>query len=681
QDGKSFLESGYMADSHFFSVFAFPFLVGDAASALDDPASLVITESLAKKMFGDTNPLGQEIRYQDETSLKITGIVKDLPSTSSLQFSFISTLESSARYQREMARDKWYNSSCHTFFTLAQDADPSLLEGKLADLLDRNAPLPGEASLFIQSIHELHFAQMNADLGVKGNPQYVRLFSLVALLILSLASINYINLAVARTMKRAKEVGMRKVVGATRRQLIGQFLGESVLITMVAFLLALLLVGYLSPLFGHLISRPLTLNLDENLHILPILVGLVLVVGVLSGSYPALWISAFQPLGALQGRLKGGSGGMRLHRWFMVGQFAVSVALIFGSIVIYRQFEFIQSKELGYDKEQVITVSVQDDRLSKEFEAIRTQCLENPRIQSMTASWHLPTNITSSTVINDDDNFDDNDLTIYESRVTYDYLEVFGMQLLAGRFFSPAYATDFDQGYVLNETAAKALGWSPEEAIGKQFTHEGTETVIGVIKDFHMHSMQLAINPLMLRLAGAGSSWFSVKVRPEQLPETLEYLEEVISGHTAYPFEYAFLDQQFSELYLADVRIGQLFGGLTLISLLIASVGLFGLAALASKRRTKEMGIRKVFGASVRHLTGLLSLDFLKLILIASFVAAPFAWFVMHLWLLDFAYRITLDWWMLPLAGLSTLLIALVTVSSQSIKAAMTNPIACLKDE
>ncbi|HAA19192.1 MAG TPA: hypothetical protein DCP28_10620, partial [Cytophagales bacterium] len=577
--------------------------------------------------------------------------------------------------------DRWYNNTCHTFFALREGADPAGLEPKLAALLEQNAPSPNEASYFMHPLHDLHLTTMNAEIGSKGNAQYIRLFSLVALLILLLASVNYINLALARSLKRSREVGMRKVVGANRRQLVGQFLSESVLMASMALLLALALVHFLAPIFGVLVERPLQLNLLRNPSLLLTLGALMLGVGLLSGSYPAYLVSAFRPLQVLRGRLRTGPKGLRLDRVLMVGQFAVSVALIFGSLVIYRQFQFIQTKALGYNQEQVITLPVADAGLRDRFEAIQQTCLAHPNIVAMAASWNLPNNINSSTVINDDDEAAENSLMIYESRVTYDYLEVFGMELVSGRFFSPEHALDAEEGYVLNETAARALGWSPEEAIGQTFSHQGTETVIGVIRDFHMHTMHLAIQPLMLSLEHGGASWFSVKVRPEGLPETLAFLENTFAKHTAYPFDYQFLDDQFNQLYQAELQAGKLFGLLTLLSLIIASVGLFGMAALSAERRTQEIGIRKVLGASIQSLVGLLSADYLKLVLMGFALAVPVAGYAMHQWLMDYAYRISLSWWMFPLVGLAALLLTLLTISTHSIRSARTNPTVCLKDK
>ena len=677
---QSYLESGFMADAYFFEVLPFPFKRGNVQTALQKPQSIVITETFAQKVFGDHDPLGQTILYQNETPYTITGVLKDLPTTSSLQFSFIVSILSNDRYLSEISRDKWYNSSCHTFFTLAEGSTPGQLEEKLADLLAQNAPSPENGAYFIQPLSDLYLnTSMNAEIGLKGNLQYIRMFSFIGLLVLLLACANYINLAIARSIRRIGEVGMRKVLGATRKQLIGQFIGEAILITFISLLLALLLIYWLSPVFSHLLERPIKLSISENIYLFPALLALVVIVGIFSGSYPAFLVSSFHPAQTVKGKLGRNFTGLTPQQWLMVGQYASSVALVIGSFMIYQQFQYIRSKELGYEKEQVLTLRVRDNELQQAYQAIKNQCLRNPQIISMAASWHLPTNITSSTTINDNDDQKENDLTIYETRVTEEYLNVFGIELLAGRFPSADHLTDFDQGYVLNEAAAKALGWTASEAIGKHFTHEGTETVVGVVKDFHMYSMHSAIQPLMLRLTNDGFSYFSLKIRSEQLPKTLSFLEDLFKQHTPFPFEYQFLDDQFDQLYKTDTQFGQLFGLLTLLSILIASVGLFGLAAYTAELRTKEIGIRKIVGASVGQVVAMISKDFLRIVLLGCLIGIPIAWYFMQHWLQNYAYRIELQWWYFAGGILTTLFIAWLTISFQTLKAAYVNPAESLK--
>ena len=467
-----------------------------------------------------------------------------------------------------------------------------------------------------------------------------------------------------------------------RRQLIGQFLGESVLIAFVALILALGLSYLLLPIFGDLVERPLELNFIENILLLPGLLILVLVVGIVSGFYPALFISSLSPFQVLKAKVESRISGFKIQRWLIVGQYVVSIVLVTGSIVINRQLQYMQKKELGYNREHVVVINIQDPSLSEKYEAIRDEWLKNPRITAVTASGSLPTNINSSSIINSEDfqNMEEG-MMIYENRVQYNFLDVFGIELLAGRDFSPAITSDFDEAYLINETAAKALGWTPEEAVGNHFTHQGEETVIGVIKDFHMHSMHQPIQPLMFRLHNAYWRYFSVKVRPEELPETIAMLEKSIKEISPYPFEYQFLDERFDQLYESEMKLGGILGFFTILSILIGSLGIFGMAAFTTEQRFREIGIRKAMGASVRNIMILLSKDFIKLVVLSFFIAFPLAWYAIYRWLQEFAYRIDIEWWIFALSGLTVLLIAYLAIGKQSIKAALVNPVDSLGSE
>ncbi|MEM1134297.1 MAG: ABC transporter permease [Bacteroidota bacterium] len=680
-------EKGLRADIHFFEVFPYPFIEGNPKTALVNTESIVLVESMAKKIFGDNNPIGQSLIYQNGNPYEITGVIKDPPVNSSFKFSFITSIQDFQQYVNDLKGMEWTNNSYHTFFSLTKEASPLALQDKFPALLEKyqghDESYPFKDTYFVQSLSELHLdVKVKHDIGLKGNPTFLSLFSLIALLVLLLACINYMNLAVARSIKRAREVGVRKVIGAIRWQLIGQFIGESILIAFLALLLALGLTYFLLPFFGDLLERPIELNLLENTFLLPGLLLLVIIVGVLSGSYPAFFMSSLRPIQVLKGKITGRFSGMKIQHWLIIGQYATSIILIICSLVIYQQFQFIQKKELGYNKEHIVTIPILDWELQAHLDALKNEWQNHPDIVLATTSSALPINIESSTIINDDDeNNKEDDLNIYRLRVDESFLDVFNIELVAGRNFSPAIKTDVEEGYLLNESAARALGWTPEEAIGKQFTHEGTETVIGVVKDFHMQSIHAAIEPLMIRLKKQYLNFISVKVRPENLTETLAYLETSIKKYSAYPFKYKFLDEQFDQLYKADLRLGKMFVFFTVLSVLIASMGLFGLAAFTAEQRTKEIGIRKVLGASIKGIVSMLSKDFLKMVLFGFFIAVPIAWYIMQQWLQDFAYRIEIAWWMFVLAGFLALIVAFFTISSQSIKAALSNPVNSLRNE
>ncbi|MDN5211760.1 ABC transporter permease [Fulvivirgaceae bacterium BMA12] len=682
-------EKGLWADASFFEVFTYPFVYGNPKTALVKPESIVLTASLSQKIFGARNPVGQSLIFQNGDPYTVTGVIKDPPVNTSFKFSFISCLLSHKRYMWAFKNARWGSNSFHAFFTMAEHADPLQLQNKLPAMYEKykgnNKNYPFRDTYFVQPLSEIHLeTKANFDIGLKGNAKYLSLLSLIAVVVLLLACVNYMNLAVACSIKRAREIGLRKVIGAVRWQLIGQFIGESVLIACLGLLLAIGLTYFLTPVFGHLLERPIELNLIENTLLIPGLVVLVVVVGILSGSYPAFFMSSLRPVQVLKGKINGRFSGMKIQSWLIVGQYAMAIVLVISSLVIYQQFRFIQQKELGYNKEHIVTIPIRGNRLRENLEVIKNEWLSNTQILGVATSTQLPTNIRSSTIINDHDDRKENDLSIYETGVDYDYLEVFNMELIAGRNFSSDSKTDPTYRHIINETAAKALGWTPEEAIGNQFveaSNKGAKTVIGVVKDFHMHSMHMAIAPLMIRLNTSHSGFLSVKIQPDNLSETLAILETSFKKYSPYPFEYKFLDEQFDQLYKAELRLGEMFVFFTVISILIASMGLFGLAAFTAGQRTKEIGIRKVLGASVQGIVGILAKDFLKMVLAGFLLAIPVAWYFMHQWLADFAYRIEMEWWMFAMAGFAAMVIALFTISSQSIKAALTNPVDSLKNE
>jgi putative ABC transport system permease protein len=689
-DVHSFWEKGLAGDPQFFDVFTFSFLKGNPKEALKDIKSIILTRTLADKIFGDDDPIGQSLRYQNGDSFTVTGVINDPPANSSIQFSFVVNILSNQWYAEQLKQPTWNNNSFHTFFVLSQGASPGDLQKKFPALLkkyqDRKgyANYPFKDEYFIQDLPSMHLQPaVNFDIGIKGNQRYVYLFSAVALIVLLLACVNYMNLAVARSIKRAREVGLRKVVGAVRRQLIGQFLGESVLIAFLSLVLAVGLTYLLLPVFGQLMERPIELNFFSNPLLLPGLLLLVILVGLFSGSYPAFFMSSLRPVQVLNGKVDGKSSGSRLQRWIIVGQYAVSIVLVTSSLIIYNQLQYMQQKDLGYDREDVIAVQFRDQTLLQKYEALRTEWRQHPDIIATTASTHLPINITSSHLINDEDNSrKEDDLAIYEWRVNYDFHEVFGMKLIAGRTFSREIKSDINEAYLLNETATKALGWTPEAAIGKQILDNGgKKTIVGVVKDFHMHSMHLPIQPLIVRLHLESPNFIFVKVRPQRLTETIAFMEKTIKKLSPYPFEYRLLDEHFDQLYKSEMKMGEIFGFFTLLSILIASLGLFGLAAFMSGQRTKEIGIRKVLGASAQSIVFLLTKDFLSLVGFAFLLSIPIAWYIMREWLQDFAYRIEIEWWMFAAAGVLALLVANLAIGYQSLKASSTDPVDSLRSE
>ncbi|WP_020529806.1 ABC transporter permease [Flexithrix dorotheae] len=689
-EDDNYWEEGLWADQNYFEVFNYPLLSGDPQKVLEKPYSIVLTASFAKKIFGNLNPLGKELKlkfHQDENQYKITGLIPDLPENSSIKFNYIVSFESNNHYSEALKENSWNNNSYFTFFLLKEGANPAQLEQKIKQAgipqkyqTDKTYPFKDE--YYVNSLADLHLNMSPLfDIGLKGNKKYVYFFSVIAILILVLACINYMNLAVARSINRAREVGLRKAIGAFRQQLIVQFLGESILITLIAFVIALGMVQLVIPYFGYLIERPLKLDLFSNNLMLPGILFLLFFVGTFSGSYPAFYLSGLHPIKVLKGKIDNKSRNSNLQQSLVIGQYAVSIILIIACIVIYKQLQFIQKKELGYNKEHIITITVRDMGVVNNIQTLKNKWLSYPNIKSVTYSNNLPTNISSSTIINDDDDIPENDLSIYETRVDYDYLDVYGIELIAGRNFSREHKSDIEEGYLINETAALALGWTPEQAIGKQFTHNGVETVLGVVKDFHMHSMHLSIEPLMIHLTKGWVGNIAVKVHPENLPETISYMERNVNEYTKYPFEYSFLDEKFNQLYKAEEVLGETFGFFTILAIVIASMGLFGLAAISVEHRGKEIGIRKVLGASAISIVSLIAKNFIRMVAVAFILAIPLAWYLMDKWLQDFAFRIEMEWWIFILSGCIVFLIAYLTIGYQTIKAALLNPINRLRNE
>lgn len=681
-------QEGLAGDAGFFKVFKIQFLEGDPGTALADGQSIVLTRSLAEAIFGNQNPIGKPISYQDsEKAFFVTGVIADPPLNSSLKYSFVIHLLYNDFYAEEIKRTGWTNNSFHTFFELRPDADPDAVEDKLADLLqkyqstDDFGDYPFKDKYYIQPLTASYFqSDVNFDLGQKGNLKAIYAYAAAALIVLLLACINYMNLAVARSVNRAREVGLRKVVGAARRQLIEQFLGESVLISLFALVLALGLCMAFLPYFGQIVDRPIEMEFLSDPWLLPGIVVLVLSVGLLSGGYPAFLLSSLKPMDIFKSKTAGKLSGISIQKLLIVFQFVASIVLIISSVVIYRQLDFVKNKELGFDKENVVTFLLKDRTLLSKIPTLVNEWKQDPGVLAATISTSLPSNITSSTLMKKTPG-DTEQISVYQWTVGAEFMEVFGLNLLTGRTFGEGSTTDENESCILNESAVKALGYSVEDAIGQQIDAWGTKTIIGVVSDFHMLSMHLPIQPLMISHSNSRGRYISLKVQSENLSQTLASIKKVHNQHTVYPFEYGLLSEEYDRLYSSELKLGELFRYFTLVSILVASLGLFGMAALMAGQRTKEIGIRKVLGASGLQVILMLSWDFGMWILAAIAIAIPMGWYAMDSWLMDFAYKIDLSWWIFALAGLSALLIASCSIGFQSVRAALANPVESLRSE
>ena len=687
-------------DPNFFQVFTLPFVKGDAKSALTRPNTAVISQEMATRYFGKSDPIGKLITLKSwDASYQVTGVMQEMPANSHLHFDLFLSLSSIP----DGKSTSWMTSEFFTYLVLPEGYDYKQLEAKLPQVVEKYMgpqlqqsmgmslaqfrQKGNDIGLFLQPLTDIHLhSDFAYDLSPSGNIQYVYIFGAIALFMLLIACINFMNLSTAGASKRAKEVGIRKVLGSVRKNLTSQFLIESLVLTSLSLVLAVALVYLTLPFFNELSGKPLTLNFAATPWLLPGLVLLGLFVGVLAGSYPAFFLSSFKPIAVLKSsRFSGGRSSIGLRSALVVVQFFISITLMVGTTVVYRQLSYIQNKQLGYNKDQVLILP-ETWLLGKNEETFRNQVTQDSRVVNASLSGYLPAGPSNN------NNFfvypESNSTQLVKTlryEVDYNYLATLGMQLATGRNFAQTYGTD-SSGVILNETAVKTLGWG-NNPLGHTITHadnqgnKHTFRVIGVVKDFHFKSLHEPITPLVMTLNRSGGAVI-IKVRAKDIAGLLATLKTQWAALTTdAPFTYSFLDDRFNDTYKAEQKIGLILGIFAGLTIFIACLGLFGLATFTAEQRTKEIGVRKVLGASVGSIVGLLSRDFLKLVLIALVIASPLAGWVMNHWLQDFAYRIDIQWWMFALAGLLAVGIALLTVSYQSFKAALMNPVKSLRSE
>lgn len=681
-----YYQAGIFADANFFDVFPYELVAGNPKTALNDRYSVILTESLAAKIFDHEDAVGKSLTHGEQT-YQVTGVIKDPPKNATLPLDFVMNVSSFQWYHEYMNREKWRSNGYHTFFTLNQSSDLKLLESKMPLLLKKywiNLELYPQHYQF-ESLSSIHLqSSLNFDFGEKGSKKQIMIFATIAVLIMLLALVNYTNLAVARSMNRSKEVGLRKTIGANRTQLMFQFLFESIFLTFIATFIAVLITWAVLPLFGQMLERELSLGADVLMVATPYLFLLVVLLGVLAGYYPAFLIARLQPIHALKGKSVG-SGKRTLQKALIVGQYTVSIGMIICALAAQQQFHFIQNKDLGFQKENILTVRNRSREVSEKFDVLRNEWLSHPNILAVTGSQNLPIDLQQATIVNDGEGSDpSDDLHIYQMRAGYDFLDLYDIELIAGRDFTRA-INDSLNLCIINEATVSAMGWTPEEAIGKRFSDDAPlkyREVIGVIKDFHMHSMHMKIEPMFIERRDPRSfRYLSFKINPQNLQETLTYLDKTMAPYTSYPFDAQLLEDKYSALYKDDMNESRIFNFFTLLAVLIASLGLFGLATYTIHLRVKEVGIRKVLGATVTQIISLVSKDFLTLVIIGFMVAIPAAWFAVNQWLESFSYRISLSGWVFALAGSLALIIAFLTISSQSLKVALSDPAKILKDE
>jgi len=677
----------FYADSTFLEVFSFPLVKGNSKTALMRPDAVLITEDMATKYFGQENAIGKSLRKNNGDNVTVTGILANIPSNSHLQFDFILPTSAIAQSDNDLRTSTWMNFNYYAYIQLDKNfkATTSAVENlnrqinKIYKEHVDQAKLKVEFAL--QPLTRIHLhSNYQVDVTGHGNVQYVNIFFVVALFILAVACINFMNLATARSARRAKEVGLRKVVGADRKQLIGQFLGESVLISFLSLVIAIVTVWLLLPAFNDLAGKDLSIYLFDG-KLLVTLISIAFITGLISGSYPALFLSRFRPVQVLKGNMRKMGTNLVFRNGLVVVQFVVSIVLLAGTAVVYKQLTFIKNMNLGFDKSNMLYLPMTGEMWGKQ-QALKTELKSNPLTANYTIINDIPTNLTSGSVDVDWEGKDPKSQIVFPTLfVDENFVSAFQMQMLAGRSFSTGFKAD-SNNYILNEEAVKVMGMDVATAVGKPLRlWESKGTIIGVVKDFNYKPIQNPIEPLIIGLNRWGG-FAVVRTQPGKTEATIKAMGKISSSlNPAYPFSYGFLDQDLANLYKGEERMGQLFNLFAILAIFISCMGLYGLSAFMAEQRTKEIGVRKVLGASVFNVVYLLSTGFAGLIIIAVVIAVPLAWFAINSWLKSFAYRINADWTVFLAACVAVLIIALVTVSYESIKAAIASPVRSLRTE
>jgi len=676
-----------LTDSNFFELFDFHLLKGNPATVLKDPNSIVLTASSAKKYFGDEDPVGKVVQFNKTTQLQVTGIVEDVPVNSHLSFDMVIPL-ACLRPTQAGWFDQWPNNGLFVYLQLNPKADPQKLMDQFPGFMDKYmgkfyAKSGFKMGLTIRPLSKIYFDDSIFDSVKHGSQKMVYIFMSIAVLILIIACINFMNLATARATDRSKEVGLRKVLGAVRKQLFGQFILESVLFATVACVLAILLLQLLMPAYTNLLGYKLP-SYWGNPWIYVFLVSIIIVVGLLAGSYPALLLSSFSPIESLKGKLRTGKGGAIFRKALVVFQFSISVLLIIGITIIMGQMNYVKEKDLGYTKQQSMIVRLDNTNIWKKKDQFKNELQKNPSVESVSLMSGEPGGFHD--IHSFEAEAQPNEKLLFNTEFAdFEHAKTLGLTIIAGRDFSSQFSTDSMESVLINRSAASKLGYTPEKAVGKWIKNVNRDsvrrTIIGVVEDFHFASLKEPINPLVIS-TGNDKRLALIKLKTANLSAAISDIKKVYGSITAdYPFEYDFLDDQFNHLYKTEIRQESILSIFSVIAIFIACLGLFGLASYTAIKRTKEIGVRKVLGSSIQNIVVLLSKDLLKPVLLGTLIAIPIGYYFMNKWLEGFAYRISVQWWMFAGAAMVAVLIALITVSSQAIKAAVANPVKSLRTE
>jgi putative ABC transport system permease protein len=699
---RSFYEThGYLADSTFFRMFTYHFIEGNPSTALTQPNAVVLSEEIATKIFGNTQALNKVIHISSSTNgdhdFLITGVFRPINKPSHIDGRFFMSMQGG--YVGDMIKNSGVNlannNMYYTYFLLAPGADPKKLQAQFPAFMDKYAGKDLKAVGFskwqylvaLKDIH-LHSGSDN-DVTPSGSTTYLYILASIALFTLLIACINFMNLATARSSRRSSEVGIRKVLGAERKYLIAQFLGESVLMSLIAFIIALMLTKLLIPAFNSVSGKNLSLSFSDGLTVLVFLLVAV-ATGLFAGSYPAFYLSSFNPAKVLKGKFSNSLAAVSLRKGLVVFQFVISVALIVASVVIGQQMNYLRSADLGFDKERQIVIPLRSANAKKIYAPYKDELLKLSAVANVGASSYYPgiTNYSDNVLYKQGESMKQGK-DIRMNYVDTRFLQTLNIQLLAGRLFSDDFRNDTAQAIILNNKAIEALGYSsPEEAVGKNiFSDFGDSTyrkhIVGVVKDFHYEDLHLPVTPYGFQLnLDPSYNYMIVHAKAGNINNILQSMKNTWSKlNPLEPFEYSFLDSNFQKNYDAETRLSAIVGYFTAIAILISCLGLFGLATFSAEQRIKEIGVRKALGASVSSIVGLLSKDFLKLVALAIIIASPLAWLAMNKWLDNFAYRIRIAWTVFAITAIIALLIALFTISFQAVKAAVANPVKSLRSE
>lgn len=686
------------ADANVFDVFTIPLLQGDPKTALAEPNTIVISETMADKYFGTDDPLGKTLNLDATTDYEVTGVFREIPSNTHFHYDFFASLATI----EERLPPIWLSMNWNTYLVLREGADPTALEAKFPEMAKKYCgpeferfvsasweevmESGGRLDFYLQPVTKIHLhSDLLGELEPNSDIKYVYIFSVIAFFILVIACINFMNLSTARSANRAREVGIRKVVGSLRSQLVRQFLAESVVLSVIALFIALLLVGLALSRFNDLAGKELSIRSLTDPVILFAFFLMIVFIGLIAGSYPAFFLSSFKPVAVLREKLGSGMRGRWMRRALVVFQFTMSIVLIIGTIVVFKQLKYVQNSKLGFDKEQVFILH-DAFILRSQVESFKNEVLQNPEIVSATVTGYLP--VTSDRSLNAviPEGKQEETTPIQTWWVDFDYVKTLGLEIVEGRDFSRTFSTD-SSAVIINEAAVIHFGW--DEPLGKTIGSfvavdepvVANYTVIGVVRDFHYETLRNQIGPLAMFI-DRSTGLISFRLKTENLSEIIRFIEDKWNAFLpGQPLEYSFLDDRFDEMYRAEQRIGRIFGIFAALAIFVGCLGLFGLAAFTAEQRTKEIGIRKVLGASISGIVLLMSKEFFTWVVVANIVAWPIAWVVMRRWLQDFAYRTSITVWTFALSAILALVVAMLTVSYQAIKAARTNPVDSLKYE